>query len=263
MTFLCSDYTKIASMDDRIKRAFKELTEAGMPAGKARSVIAVSTNESGVLWTMNRPVDLFFKLPPCVLCRQIVGFEPNGQGLVTMPADPNLLRWMQDNKVVSGAGVPGPAITTDKARFTNIARWFEAVVNARDSRSLWNFSIGPTQMFMGNSSVANKNVIGHHIAGFPESWEDIWSQYMNSNAGETVPSLAYLNIASDKADGAHSNARVYPADAPADRNNGIMWLSSQVGNAAGATDYWDGTGRFSHFPFGGVGKAILHINSIT
>jgi len=253
MTFLCTDYTKLASQDDRIKTAFKELTAAGMPKAKAQSVLAISANESGYLWAMPRPQDLFYKLPPCVQCRQIVGFEPNREGLVTMPGDPALLAWMQANKIVSGAGVPGPAITTDAKKFTNIGRWLEAVMNARDSRSLWNFSIGPTQMFMGNTGLANKAAAGKEPPGFPRTWEDIFSQYLNSNAGETVPSLAYLDLK-------NTTATKYPADAPGDRNNGVRWLQFQVGNPTTAGLYWDGGGPL-HFQ--SYSKNLNHIINIT
>lgn len=206
----------------------------------AISYTALSVNESTVLWTLARPWG-----GEICQCRVIVAFEfENYSDFAFRPSlrnDPTGIAKASELGLVTGG--PKGAHGTSKAQRAGgdeIALFFEWVVAHRRGDLLDNFSIGPTQQWLANSSLHRGQGAG--ACGFFEEWEHLWGYYLaysvewgESNAGVVLADVTYL-------DPGTCIDQPYPADAPGDpRENSIRWLTRHTGNRPTATKYYDGT----------------------
>jgi hypothetical protein len=256
MNTACFNYPSV-SEDKRIVQAYTDMMAAGVNKYKAQSLIPISMNESTTIWCLPRAAQgLWFPPQGCGNCRQIIGWEygikkdANGNNHYVvrhLPTDPTFRSWLQAIGVINADGTPS-AKMLNAGREPLAAAWFERAFSMRDVQSLQNFSLGPTQMFLYWSTLFQGKPTGN---GYPSTWEDLWSFYTLADAGEVANRLVYMDP------GHNPYAKEYPAQDPTNEALGTAWLTNQVGNATGASAYWNGNG------FRSYSKNLLHVIALT
>jgi hypothetical protein len=114
-----------------------------------------------------------------------------------------------------------------------MADFFEWTLDKRKGFLLNNFSIGPTMMWMAYSGeAARAGLVAQKDVAWPDTWDDIFDFYMTTDAGTLGKEITYL-------DKARTGSSFYPADDRTDDDKIIHWLTYHVGNAKGATDYYN------------------------
>jgi len=237
-----SDYAKVASLADRRKLALKELITGGVPSNKAISIVAISHTECGYIWNQSRaaPPVLQFELSTCWQCRACVGWEfaiadgkkilhPNNKEAVAR-------KFVIDNKLAA-MGADGnllPLAPLTSANSDAIANWFEWAVRFRRADLLINWSVGPTQMHMIWSDLFRPFMKMGDTSNRLNTWEQLFEFYTASGAAARGHAIKYLTPGSPGMAGT-----TWPADNPNDKDKVINWLIGQIGNKAGATQYYN------------------------
>lgn len=222
------------SVDNRIIRAVKELTDAGMSKPEAQSIVAISITESSVIWGKPRASTPTMPSLECWPGRQVVGWEfdwnPNGGSSnwrSALGADAEAAKKAVELGLAvlnnEGKYVAGPKMKTDGQPFVEFFEW---VVYNRKGAQLVHFSIGPTQKHMYWTPMAGHGGNPH----WPQTWEALWDYYTATEMPQLMSGLHYLD------------APMYPAESPGNASLGVVWISKQTGGGY-AQKYYDNAYR--------------------
>lgn len=224
----CINYAAL-SVTDRIKTAYDQMMAAGVKKGKAITLLAISQNEVDWIWNQPRASDLYFGPLGCDNCRVVIGWEyglKEGKRTVREPpSNPQHLAHLVDRGILLPDGSPGSKLSSNLGWARTY--WFEYTVATRDAKSLGNFSIGPTMMFLLYQWPGN----------FGSSWDKLWEFYTANDAGIIANGAKMYDAWG-----------TWPADAPDDKALAVKWLSKQTGafnqsnGKTAAENYYDGGG---------------------
>jgi hypothetical protein len=237
-----SDYVRVPSQADRRKLALKELTAGGVKANKAISLIAISQTESSYIWNQSRaaPPALTFELSTCWQCRAVIGWEfaLRGNTRILHPNNKEAVaqKFLIDNKLaaVGASGDLLPLAPLLSPNSDGIANWFEWAVKHRRADLLTNWSIGPTQMHLVWSDLFRPFQKMGPTPDRLNTWEELFDFYMAGSAAARGHAIKYLDPGSKW----NALGTSWPADNPDDKPKIINWLIGQLGNKAGATQYF-------------------------
>jgi len=110
------------------------------------------------------------------------------------------------------------------------ALFFEWVLAHRRANLLDQFSLGPTQIYLGLSPVA----ITPSACGHFDTWDDMFDFWTSVTIKEVMDRIVYLEPP--------CTSTPYPSAPGGDpRAKGIAWLTHHTGNTAAATAYYDGS----------------------
>jgi len=233
----CVDYGALSKDDtlrlDRIDTALKNLSAGGVDVAKAISLIAISINESGVLWTRPRADAAYVNGSFCSDCRVIVGYEAGRGGALALRqsilADSDAMAYLQGRNGVDSSGrfLQAPffhGLDGNGLDCPELARFFEWVVDNRKGNLLDAFSLGPCQQYMMYCGVYAPSGGGQPTVktGYPQTWDDLWALYNPPDDVHLADMITYLDpSATAQAD--------YPANHPDDTEANVAWLLYQTG----------------------------------
>lgn len=252
------------TQNQRIVAAVRGLREGGLSLVAAQSIVAISVNESNVVWSVDRSQqvithasgkrDVFpWRADKCRPRRQVIGFEHalcNGHPCFKPVSAPVEAALIQRGYAFRGAG--GHLYSTNDFGPIGKAVFMELVMVYRDVKALHNISIGPTQMFLGQGPLqrgVEAEMPG--LAGWPTSWNDLYNMYFTCDPVAYVKRFRYLQ------------ASWYPAQDPNNRAACITWLTKQVGWPAGAALYYDGGSPQTGVTYQSYKSNLLRVISLT
>lgn len=211
-------------------------TYNGKPISKGLllSIIALSGPETGYRWNEFRRNAVIFAngdgQPDCAECCTPVGIEWSGTTYrrsmkSTTPTGAAIL---SKGYAIEDGGMltrRGQANEPQATRFV-----FETCVQYRDEAVLDNFSVGPTQMWMGQGQGRI-----HILGGAEVNWDRLWAYYTGTASNSASAAALYLD------------RKPYPFDQPSP-DNVISWLRAQTGSTAGiAESYYSGNQNYKDY----------------
>lgn len=258
------------NFNNRLTYVIKTAVAAGVPAAKAISIAALSVPESNVIWLVDRgPGDLLFSRA-CWGCSAFVGLEfgeeiwarnaddqpiMNADGSHKIAAwairpsavnDPDSRAYLLSRGLIADASYaakhmkqPGPYFKLaggllDPVGSPEIRRYLEWIISNRKAKLLDNLSLGPTMQYLALSGefVRATGAGSKGNCGFPDTWEDIWDFYMQSDVARIMHDhITYL-------DPGCTGMQTYPAEHPDDDVANVKWLTYHTGNKARAETYY-------------------------
>lgn len=251
-----STCTEIARMSEaqRIEALIKDARAGGVPKRMYITLIALSGRECGYQWFTERTGDTRLLYVDCWSCRTCVGYEPssyNGksvwnsaitqeQAVVNFMDRMGMLKKTDYSTGSSGRRYYPVSGNIGAPNGPRVQQMFELMLVAREAALLPAFSIGPTQMWLGQSPLSNAYIATQHfpveaagnVPTFPATWDDLASFY----SAPTVPALMSHMTP-------YYESSFMPADNPADRESIIAWIQRKQtgGSVETATAYYTST----------------------
>lgn len=250
----------VAGVPDRIKVAMA----AGTPVlnkNWARWITATSGSETTFTWRVRDRLAIL--APNCP--RTVVGLE--GRSGVKWSAwnDSRVQQLLLSEKMVSNPSTNNATAMQWSSKVLNgsgfnevITRLFELTLLYRLTPLLTHFSIGPSQIWLGQSRLyadfmKEKGQPGVSVAHAPGTWDAIYAYYVKTDRAGLFKWISqYLRD---------------PPPPPPSEGSAVPWLTSQTGNKDDAAAYYNGSGRFngnswiSHY--NQVGLQCVHVSHVS
>lgn len=211
--------------------------QAGIPRDKAISLVALSWRETGVEWTSARSTDaiwLFEGGPDECQMRVPVGHEPAASSGRLRPELINNAKFLNALTVEGWVKqLPDGQLAANGAfahpNSNAVALMLEWTIIERASDVLAGFSLGPTQVWLGQSSVHKPSF---NLCGWYNTWEQILEMYLAAGrgVGAMMDLITYLDPA--------CTGRKYPTEPGDPHALSVAWLTGHTGNPASAEQYW-------------------------
>jgi hypothetical protein len=168
-----------------------------------------------------------------------IEFESPSSGVLTLRdsvlGDADAQQWLMDNGLVFPQnGKLSPMGGLGQPNGDKQAEFFEWILSERKGHLLDQISFGPTQMWLKYSAMFDTASAAAQRCGWPHTWEELWTWYTCATASEIYELLAYQDPP--------CNNNPYPSTPGDPKSLSVAWLTNHVGNAQGATAYYDGTG---------------------
>jgi hypothetical protein len=203
--------------------AFHDMEAAGISRQAATTLVLIGMQECGGGWLfprssttpINNPI-LGSDGPPfnppslydetCWPCRTCVGLEPYGGShyYPGMTADDEMKDWLEQEGYLGaynqGLGAYAiPASVMNNPNGGAIIRMFEYTLVNRVASALTGFSIGPTQMYLGQSCVVPQNFRPPWgcLDNYPSTWEEIFLFYMSNSIADIAKGIIRFQFKDD------------------------------------------------------------------
>jgi hypothetical protein len=230
---------EIVSPKERIK-VVRAAVGSSLSDNHLNWILATSGMETTFKWRVTDTLGIF--VPSCPRC--VVGLEGRdgvawaawrdpvckmllmNEGLVTTP-DPSTKRAMLwSPKILSGMGDNNV-----------VRRLFEMTVMYRLAPLLTHFSIGPTQIYLGQSKLFNDSQPPERrnatVAWSPGTWDDLIKFYIKDDRKVLATQRIAMYLKT-------------PPPPPPSEESAVPWLTSQTGGPLLARQYYNGVGPFAN-----------------
>lgn len=230
----------------RATLALYDLIKMAVPKGQAVSIVAITMSECDGHWLQRRSSPPLLFDHDCWPSRTCVGLEygmgADGKRIWSRSAmlDPDFR-----NQVVKMKGA-SPSETDGKgglliaggmkgANSDDLAALWEWVIANRNAAGLRSFSLGPTQMWMGQVKLSLDYVRSKglptepagYVKTFPQTWEEMFELYTAQDIGTIFKWLHYLDTSA------------WPGDEPWNKERGIHFLATKQTGTSKAESYYN------------------------
>jgi len=192
--------------NDRVESALRECMAAKIPFRRAAIVLAASSNETGNTFGIPRTPELPYPIE-CYSSRQVLCLEKGKSASNPLPyswtSDAKWMKFLSNHGLLNGSGASA-YLVSDAAKIdtleapNSILPWlFETIIDQRKLKMINAFSIGPTQMFLAYSPLAEPQ---YPMTSRFKNVEDLFDFYMSRSVAENFNGAWYDYLPTTRTD---------------------------------------------------------------